>query len=164
MVVIFNSKTGFTKKYAEMIATQAGLSLYSTNELSRVPEREPVLFLGWISAGKIQGLKKVITRFDIKAVCACGTGRKAEPDDKTLAKNNNIIGTPFFYLRGGCLPLGQLKGPDKIAMSVFVKILKSQKVQSEAIAESIENIEKGCNYVCEERIAPVIDWIKRSAR
>ncbi len=162
MIIIYKSKTGFTKKYAEMLAKQTGLSMYSADELPKVPEGTPVIFLGWISAGRIQGLKKVKDKFNIKAVCASGTARKAEPDDETLIKNNDIEGIPFFYLRGGCLPLSQLKGADKLGMSVFLKILKCKKDQSESIAESIHNIETGCDYVSEERIAPVIKWVKSS--
>ena len=159
MIIIFESKTGFTKKYAEMLASQTGFSLYSTKELSKAPEGEDVIFLGWISAGKIQGLKKVIGKFVVKAVCACGTGRKAEPDEDTFIKNNHIEGKPFFYLRGGCLPLSQMKGTDKIALSIFLKILKSKKDQSDEFMEAIGNVEKGCDYVSEENITHVIEWV-----
>ncbi len=147
-----------------MLAGQTGLSLYSADDLSSIPEGTDVVFLGWISAGRIQGLKKVIDKFNIKAVCACGTGRKAEPDEEILMKNNRIEGKPFFYLRGGCLPLSRMKGPDKIALSVFLKILKSKKDQSESTAEAIQNIEAGCDYVSEERLAPVIEWVKGSLK
>ncbi|NLT40872.1 MAG: flavodoxin domain-containing protein [Clostridiales bacterium] len=158
MIIVYESKTGFTKKYAEMLSEKTGLGICSTKELSKAHEAEDIVFLGWISAGRIKGLNKVIGKFPVKAVCASGTGQKAEPDEDTFTKRNRIKGMPFFYLRGGCLPLSQIKGFDKLALSLFLKMLRSKKDPS--YAEAISNIENGCDYVNEENLAPVIEWVK----
>lgn len=93
MIIVYESKTGFTKKYAEMLSAKTGLKLYRVKELSKINIYEEIIFLGWMKIGKVQGLKKV-RKYNLKAVCGSGTGRTAEP---------------FFYIRGGCFPLRDLK-------------------------------------------------------
>lgn len=118
MVIVYESKTGFTKRYAEMLSAKTGLRVFQVKELARVSRDEEIIFLGWIKAGKIQGLDK-LKKYNVKAVCGSGVGRTAEPDTETLTARNKIGDKPFFYLRGGCLPLKELKGMDKIMMSFF---------------------------------------------
>ncbi len=158
MIIVYESKTGFTRKYADMLAEKTGLKAYRTKELPLADKDEEIIFLGWMMAGKIQGLSKVIKR-NVIAVCASGTARTAEPDNETVIERNKISGIPFFYLRGGCLPLKELKGLDKIMLSMFVKMLKSRKDKDEELEESISNIENGFNGVKEDNLEPVLQWL-----
>lgn len=106
MVIVYESKTGFTKKYA-----------------------------------------------------GSGTGRTAEPDTETVIARNKIEGTPSFYLRGGCFPLKELKGMDKIMLSMFLKILKRRKDRDEKLEEAIAVIEHGFDGVKEENLLTVLEWL-----
>ena len=117
-----------------------------------------LFFFGWMKAGKIQGLNKV-RRHNIKAVCGSGTAQTAEPDDQTVMTRNKIEGIPFFYLRGGCLPLKEIKGMDKIMLSMFLNILKSRKDKNDKIKEAIFNVENGFDGVKEENLEPVLEWL-----
>ncbi len=36
MIIVYESKTGFTKKYAEMLSAKTGLKLYRVKELSKI--------------------------------------------------------------------------------------------------------------------------------
>ena len=159
MVIVYESKTGFTKKYADMLATKTKLKVFRVKEISKVNQGEDIIFLGWIKAGKIQGLDK-LRKYNIKAVCGSGTGRTAEPSSEAVLARNKIEGIPFFYLRGGCYPLKELKGMDKIMMSMFLKMLKTRKEKDEKFEESISNIENGFNGVKEENLLPVLEWLK----
>lgn len=159
MVIVYESKTGFTKKYADMLAAKTGFKAVPVREISKIEKDEDIIFLGWMKAGMIQGLNKV-RKYNIKAVCCSGLGKTAEPDAKTVIERNNIGNIPFFYLRGGCLPLKQLKGMDKFVMSLFVKMLKSQKNKDEMMEESINYIMNGFDGVKEESLEPVIQWLK----
>jgi len=60
------------------------------------------------------------------------------------------------------LPLKELKGMDKIMMSMFLKILKSQKDKDKKIEETITNIVNGFDGVKEENLGPVIQWMKEN--
>ncbi len=158
MIIVYESKTGFTKRYADMLAEKARLKAYRVKELTKEVKDEDIIFLGWMKAGKVQGLNKVKGN-NVKAVCASGTARSAEPSNEAVIARNNIEGIPFFYLRGGCLPLKELKGMDKIMMSMFLKMLKGRKEKDEELEESITNIEYGYNGVKEENLEPVLQWL-----
>ena len=158
MVIVYESKTGFTKRYAEMLSTKTGLKIFRVKELSKVKQSEEIIFLGWMKAGKIQGLDK-LRKYNVKAVCGSGTGRTAEPDTETVIARNKMEGIPFFYLRGGCFPLRELKGLDKIMLSMFVKMLKSRKDKDEKQEEAIFIIENGFDGVKEESLLPVLQWL-----
>lgn len=158
MIIVYESKTGFTKKYADMLAAKTKLNVFRVNEISKIGKDEGIIFLGWMKAGKIQGLNKV-RKFDVKAVCGSGTGRTAEPNTETVIARNEIESIPFFYLRGGCFPIKKLKGMDKILMSMFLKMLKSRKDRDEKLEESIDIIENGFDGVKEENLAPVLEWL-----
>jgi len=81
--------------------------------------------------------------------------------EEVIARNK-VKGIPFFYLRGGCLPLKELKGMDKILMSMFLKILKSRKEKDERINEAISNIVNGFDGVREENLEPVLKWLDKN--
>lgn len=159
MVIVYASKTGFTKRYADILAARTGLKTFSVKELSNISQEEEIVFLGWMKAGQIQGLNKV-RKYNVSAVCGSGTGRTAEPDTETVVTRNKIEGIPFFYLRGGCFPLKNLKGMDRIMLSLFVRILKKRKNKDERQEEAISIIENGFDGVKEENLLPVIKWLK----
>ncbi|NLP13305.1 MAG: flavodoxin domain-containing protein [Clostridium sp.] len=161
MIIIYESKTGFTKKYADMLAKKTQMKAYRVKELPKDIKDEEIIFLGWLKAGKIQGLGKV-RKHNIKAVCTSGTAKTAEPNDETVIARNKIKGIPFFYLRGGCLPLKDLKGMDKILISMFVKILNSRKDNDKKIEETVSNIINGFDGVREENLEPVLQWINKN--
>ncbi len=160
MVIVYESKTGFTKRYADILSAKTGLKVFRVKELARVNRDEEVVFLGWMKVGKIQGLDK-LKKCHVKAVCGSGTGRIAEPDTETVVTRNKIENIPFFYLRGGCFPLKELKGMDKILMTMFVKMLKNRKDKDEKTKESISIIENGFDGVNEKNLAPLLEWLNK---
>lgn len=158
MIIVYESKTGFTKKYAEMHSEKTGFKVYKVKELSKININEEIIFLGWMKIGKVQGLEKV-RNFNLKVVCGSGTGRTAEPDAETIITRNKLKKVQFFYLRGGCFPLKDLRGIDRMMMSMFVKTLKKRKDKDEKLIESIDTIENGFDGVKEENLIPVIEWL-----
>ena len=158
MIIVYESKTGFTKRYAEMLAAKTGMKVYRVNELSKIDKKEEIVFLGWVKVGRVQGLKKV-RKFNVKAVCGSGTGRAGEPNAETIITGNKLEKIPFFYAQGGCLPLKNLKGADRIMMSMFAKMLKKRKDKDEKLNEAINHIENGFDGVKEENLVPLIEWL-----
>lgn len=158
MVIIYESKTGFTKRYAEMLAAKTGFKVYPAKDISKVNQDEEIIYLGWMKVGKIQGLNK-LRKYNVKAVCGSGTGRTAEPSTETVIARNKIEDKQFFYLRGGCFPLKELKGMDRIMLAMFVKILKRRGGKDEKTQESIDIIQNGFDGVKEINLEPVYKWL-----
>lgn len=82
-----------------------------------------------------------------------------EPDTEAVITRNKIEDKIFFYLRGGCFPLKELKGMDKIMLSMFLKMLKSRRDKDEKLEEAISIIENGFDGVKEENLKPVLEWL-----
>lgn len=156
MIIAYESKTGFTKRYAEMLAAKTGMKLYRVNELSKTEINEEIVFLGWLKAGRIQGLKA--RSFNLKAVCASGTGSAAENHAETIISDNKLGPIPFFYAQGGCLPIKDLKGTDRMMLSMFAKMLK-QRNKDGKYDEAIDHIENGFDGVVEQNLSPLIQWL-----
>ena len=158
MIIVYESKTGFTKRYAEMLAQKINLKAFARKEVPKRLQYEVVLFIGWMKVGKVQGLKEV-RNWNIIAVCGSGTGRTAEPDVETVIARNELENLPFFYMRGGCFPLKDLKGFDRFVMSRFVSLLKKREEKDDALIEAIDIIENGFDGVKEENLDSVLNWL-----
>jgi hypothetical protein len=158
MIIVYESKTGFTKKYADLLAAKTQLQVFRVKELPKSKADEEIIFLGWMKVGKIQGLDRM-RKYRVQAVCGSGTGRTAEPSTDGVIAKNKIEGIPFFYLRGGCLPLKDLKGMDRIMLSLFVKMLKKREDKDERQEEAISIVENGFDGVKEENLQPLLDWL-----
>lgn len=68
MIIVYESKTGFTRKYAQMLTAQTGWKACPVKDLSITDRTEEIIFLGWMKIGKIQGLDHVRT-LNLQAVC-----------------------------------------------------------------------------------------------
>ena len=55
MIIVYESKTGFTKKYADMLAAKTGFKAYSVKNFANAGLYDEIIFLGWMKAGSIQG-------------------------------------------------------------------------------------------------------------
>lgn len=159
MVIVYTSNTGFTKKYADMLAEKTGFPVYNIKELFKVKGGEEIIYLGWIKAGRIQGLSKVLKNHAVKAVCATGTAKTIKPSQEVFQKNNKIQSLPFFYLQGGTFPVDEIKGFNGMLMRMFLKMLKGQKDKDEEIRDTIQALEQGFDGVDETHLEPVLNWI-----
>lgn len=173
VLVVYYSKTGFAKKYAEWI----GESLVSDMSCDVVPyekckkiqfgQYDTILFGGGFHAGQINGLKWFKARINkLKATSSIRIGvfvTGAMPSDapdveKTMRKNFTqqeweTIRT--FYLPGG-LCYEKMGIGDKLMMAVFRAMLKEANVDSrmrQMVAQSFDITNK-------EAITPVVEWCK----
>lgn len=151
--IVYTSNTGFTAQYATLLAHQTGLPLHRLEECD-LPRDTQVLFLGWLCAGKIQGLKKAMGRFQVAGICAVGMA--PEVDSAKLAGDNRCEGLPLFYLRGGYAP-ARIKGRYKMMMAMMKAIL-SRKTDRDS-QRAAEAIVRGADWVDSARLTPVLDWL-----
>ena len=86
ILVVYQSKTGFTQKYAEWICEALECTCIPANQLNErdIPKFDLVIFGGGIHAGMISGLKKFKRKFKMnhgKRLVVFATG--ATPSDAT---------------------------------------------------------------------------------
>lgn len=105
VLVTYQSKTGFTKKYAEWISEELKCDLKELKNVKDVNDYDLVIHGGWIMGGVIKGVKK-IKKLGPKKLIVFGVGltpKKSLNTDKMI-KDNKLEDTPFFYFEGGTNP------------------------------------------------------------
>ena len=161
MKIVYETNTGSSQKYAEMLSEKTGFEALSLNKaIKEFSPDEEIIFIGWVMAGTVQGLQKAREVFsDIKAICPVGLS-KSEKNDFEL-KEKNLIECPMFTLQGN-FHIDELKGMYKMMMGMMLKMLKG-KLKENPHPDSdkfITAIETGVDCVSEENLAGIIEWIK----
>lgn len=105
VLVTYQSKTGFTKQYAEWISEELKCDLKELKNVKDVNDYDLVIYGGWIMGGIIKGVKK-IKKLNPKKLIVFGVGLTPKKNLNTdkMIKDNNLEDTPFFYYEGGTNP------------------------------------------------------------
>ena len=156
--IVYTSKTGHTKEYAAMLGEKTGLSVCSLDEaVSKFPKGSKIIYFGWLFANRVKGLQKAMRRFSVCAVCGvglCDTGTLVSEVRKASSVPEE---TPLFTLQGGFRG-SQLKGVNKLVISMLKKGLESQKKRTEQDERILQLIGNDASYVSEENLQGVFDW------
>lgn len=169
IAIIYFTKTGFTKRYADMVAAQTGATLFDARKLKNLEPVMPfktIVFMGSISAGRLNGFKVVDKNiYDIEhkriIIVAVGLTPSLELTRDQIAKNNVPFGfedkIKVFQIRGG-FNMNKLGFWDSTLMNSIRKRLENEK-RNDVAEEMYQAIVNGADYVCDEFIAPVIEEI-----
>ena len=151
--IVYTSNTGFTLRYGEMLSKITGLPLYDLKDKT-LKKKTPVIYMGWLIAGRLKGYKKAKKRYKLVGVCSVSLGT---PKEAVQAKNK--IDVPVFPLRGG-MDHQKLKGFYKKMIDTLIKMLeKKQKTQEETAM--LNMIKAGGDFVNENNLAEVVRFIKK---
>ena len=163
MTIVYTSKTGHTKQYAEMLAKAASIKAYSLQEAqSALPEKEPVLYMGWLMAGHISGIDKAVRRWDVRCAVGVGMSPDAKENLGTMAKANFVPNAPLFYLQGGWAPkkVGwfQRRAVGMVTRGKRKRLLakKDRTAQEEAY---LSMLVRGGSFVEFKNLKPLQEWL-----
>lgn len=152
--IVYTSATGFTAQYAQMLQHQTGLPLCRLEEAGTLPGDARVLYLGWLCAGQIKGLKKARARLHVAGVC--GVGMDPQPDTGKLRRDNRLAAIPLFFLRGGYAP-ARVRGVYRLMMAAMERVLSAKgDPQSRA---ALAAVRQGADWVSQDQLEPVLDWL-----
>lgn len=159
--IVYRSSTGFTRQYAKMLSQVTGLPACPPDAPKAPPRGTPVLFLGWLRAGTIQGLKGALGRWQVAAVCAVGMASPEGSAISRLARSSHLGDCPLFYLRGGYAP-DRVKGLSKIMMAPILLSTQHAAAKGDPRAGALmEVLVHGVNRVSREQLQPVLDWLEQ---
>jgi len=175
-VVIYKSKSGFTKKYAKWIAQELSADIFETSKVNSeiVREYDSIIYGGGLYAVGINGVEFITQNFDKfkgKKVVVFATGAstcKEEVVSKVSNKNFTLEQQKqirFFYLRGG-FNFSKLKPIDKVLMTLMkwkMKIKDKNKLTPDEIGmlAAYDNPE---DYTTKENIHELIAYVKLDRR
>ena len=152
-IIVYNSKTGSSERYARMLSERTGIPCYSVRD--QYPEREDIVFFGWLRKYTVVGLSK-IDQSRLRAVCVVGV------DDVDFFPRDNVISkygydAETFYLRGWIVP-EKLNFLERfILRMVSKKILKEAGVY--ANMEIITAMNDGGSFFDESFLEPIIETL-----
>lgn len=167
--VIYNSQTGFTRRYAQWIAEAAGAECLELSEAKRrdLSSYDAIVFGGWARAGGIAGLDWFKARMDQwggkKLVVFCVGGSPIDSPEIEPALNRNFTEAErkkvdVFYCPGGFnyekMPLAS-----KLMMKLFLKTLKAKKDQTEEEREMVRMISSSYDISDKKYIEPILNCL-----
>ena len=160
--IVYTSNTGFTAQYASLLGGETGLPVYSLEDASKsLPQSSPIVYLGWLTAGKVQGYDKAVTKFNLQALCAVGMAKSGSQMEDVRKSNNLPQGLPLFTLQGG-FDLKKLRGVYKLMMLVMsktvVKKLAAKPDRTPDEEDMLDLFQNGGNRVSLETLRPVLAW------
>lgn len=155
--IVYKSNTGHTMQYAKMLGEKLNIPFYTIKQANENLKRnDEVIYLGWIFATKISGLNKVRNKYDIKCYGAVGVYPADNEYIETLKKTNNID-KPLFYMRGG-IDYTKLEGLKRKVFQMVGKAL--EKENKEENKELVKMFKNGANFVSEENLKEILQYIK----
>ena len=175
ILVCYQGVTGFTKKYAEMIANEMNCALMNLKDVTAqtVSQYDIVVFGGRCFAGSIDGLKKA------KKLAASGgkktfvvfatgaTPNAAEEVIQSVWERNFAVDElqriPRFYMQGG-LCYEKMPWHEKLMMKAFATVMKakigSKKEKAEEDREFERMISGSYDISSKEYIEPLVSCLK----
>lgn len=170
-IVIYKSKTGFTKKYAEWIAEELSADIFDASKvnINMLNKYDTVVYGGSLYAVGIIGvklIKKNINKLKHKRLVVFATGASPSRDNdinQIINKNFTVDEQKyikFFYLRGG-FNYKKLNPFDKFLMTLLKWKIKSKK-QKELSADEIGMLaiyDKPIDFTDKKNIYKIITYI-----
>lgn len=160
-VVVYQSGTGFTAKYAGWIAEQLGCEAkeHKSIKSEELADYDMVVYGGWIMAGMVSGYDK-IKKLNLKNVVVFGVGMSAPSEEvaEKIAEQNQIPRERFFYFEGGYAPqkLGFLK---KMMVNMIKKSIEKKEEKTEDELHMLEAV-KGVDNTRKEAVEDLVAFCK----
>lgn len=168
VAVLYQSRYGTTKQYAEWIAEETGGTLFpiSKVKLADLEDYDTIIIGGGIYASRIIGmtfLKKNFSRLSGKKLIAFSVGASLDNKKNTdEIRNHNLTpeiqkAVQFFHLRGG-LFYSKMGSLDRAGMKIYVGMLKKKPEDQwdEETRSMIESYGKDTSFLDRATIAPIM--------
>ena len=161
-IVIYQSGTGFTAKYAGWIAEDLGCEAkeYKSVSMNELSGYDMVIYGGWIMANQVVGYDK-IKAINLKNLVVFGVGMTVankEVEEK-IAEQNQIDPNKFFYFEGGYNPkkLGIMK---KMMMNMIKKSIEKKEEKTADDLHMLKTFE-GADNTNRDAIRDLVEYCRQ---
>lgn len=170
-VVVYSSKTGYTKIYADWIAQGLKCEALDASKVkvTDLSSYDTIIYGGGIYASSINGAKLITKNYnDLKSkkliIFAVGSSPVNDENTKKLLEFNipeeQRKDISFYYLRGG-FDYNRLSPFSKFMMTIFKSILKKTKNPTDDQKEMIANFKVPQNYTKKENIEAILQTVQQ---
>ncbi len=166
-IVLYKSKYGNTKQYAEWISESLNWELrdFSKFKAKEIASYDQIIFGSGVYMGKLNKIKKVLSMFKNKPIiifaCAGNSGLEKEIQDikDNNFKKEDLSYHKFFYLPGG-VDFSKVKGIMKMFINVFRKLLEKKKDLTHDEQEILKGFTEPTNFVDKKHIKEIVEYVK----
>ncbi|NMB94017.1 MAG: flavodoxin [Flexilinea flocculi] len=173
-VVIFQSKTGYTKKYAQWIAEALQADLFENSKIKddEIISYDAVVYGGSLFATGILGLKrikKLLPSLAGKKIAVFGVGLSPVREDTiNSVKQHNLTeeelkAIHFYYFRGG-FNLKKLSFIDQTMMKMMKSSIEKKKKAGKLLTEDENEMLEAFNVISDftdrSAIEPLLSFIQ----
>ncbi|MGN0243565.1 MAG: flavodoxin domain-containing protein [Lachnospiraceae bacterium] len=167
--VIYTSKTGFTKRYAQWIAEGAQADCLDWKQAKKLDfsDYDAIIYGGWVCAATVRHLdwfRSHLSQWPDKRliVFAVGASPVDSPDirnfmDQTFG-SGGIQGVNAFYCPGG-LSYENMSVPARIMMRLFVKSVANKKDKTPYEAEAARMMAHSYDISDPKYITPILELL-----
>lgn len=154
--IIYQSKTGHTKEYAENLSKELNIPCYCVCEAKeKINKKDEIIYLSWVRATTLVGYKKMNKKYQIQCVGAVGAYPKSLEYTKQL-KDYNHMNQELFYLRGG-INYAKLSKFDGRLLKIVGKAIAMENPNDKAM---IQLFVTGGSFMNKKQLKPMIEYIK----
>lgn len=169
--VVYRSKTGYTRCYAEWIAMVLECDLLELSQVSieELMEYDTLIIGGGIYVGNINGLQFILKNYDKLSekrlyLFAVGLDHMESEHleqiwSRQLTREQRKV-IKCYYLRGG-LNYSKLNLWDKCIIKLFQAMMKTSKKGMEKTSAYFESLDKPSSYIKKENINQLIKDVER---
>lgn len=170
-IVIYNSQTGFTKRYAEWIADAAGADCLELSAAKKkdLASYEAIIFGGWACAGSISKMswfKGNISKWaDKKLIAFCVGASPVESPEVEKALEQNFSESErktvkVFYCPGG-LSYEKMPALSRLMMKILLKTLQAKKNKTAEEQAMLKMISSSYDISDRKYIEPILQCLKK---
>lgn len=174
-VVIFQSKYGSTKKYAQWIAEELSCDIFERKDVKAgvLEAYDTIIYGGGLYAGGVSGIDLLVKNFDKIAnknliLFTCGLGDPLEPRNTENIKSGlkKVLSPQMqekikvYHLRGA-IDYSKLSFVHKSMMAMLHKVVlkKNPATLSDEDKEMLQTYGQTVDFTNKESIAPILEYM-----
>lgn len=163
-IIVYESKTGFTERYARWAAEELGCEciLLKNASKEKLAGYDRVIFGGWIMANMISGLPKLREMGVVPAVVFAVGASPAFEEVLTQIREQNQLGeTPFFYFEGG-VDFNKLGFVQRMMLKTMKKMTEKKKDMTRQEAAIVQLLAGNFDHTDRGQLEGMLTRLKES--
>lgn len=163
-IIVYESKTGFTERYAWWAAEELGCEciLLKNASKDKLAGYDRVIFGGWIMANMISGLPKLREMGVVPAVVFAVGASPAFEEVLTQMREQNQLGeTPLFYFEGG-VDFNKLGFVQRMMLKTMKKMTEKKKDMTRQEAAIVQLLAGNFDHTDRGQLEGMLTRLKES--